>query len=173
VKLPAPAALASKQAHLCAGTLAANLRADGFIPAVLGEGNESRIIPAIEGLVFPHQWGMADAVKTTGEFGTLLTALQTHLRTVLVPGVCKFADGGWKLSSTNDNSWLSKVYLCQHVAREVFGLSADQPADEAHRRWLLAPANAYFAWSDQMVAGIAKGSKYYPRGVTSWLWLRE
>lgn len=173
VKLRALAALASKQAHLCAGTLASNLRADGFIPAVLGEGNESRIIPAIEGLVFPHQWDMIDAVKTAGEFGTLLTALQTHLRTVLVTGVCKFADGGWKLSSTNDNSWLSKVYLCQYVAREVFGLAEDLPADEAHRRWLLAHTNAYFAWSDQMVAGIAKGSKYYPRGVTSWLWLQE
>ena len=33
--------------------------------------------------------------------------------------------------------------------------------------------NAYFAWSDQMLAGVAVGSKYYPRGVTSALWLLE
>jgi hypothetical protein len=40
-------------------------------------------------------------------------------------------------------------------------------------KWLLEPRNAYFGWSDQMVAGEAKGSKYYPRGVTSILWLEE
>ena len=95
------------------------------------------------------------------------------MRTVLVPGTCKFADGGWKLSSTNDNSWLSKIYLCQFVAQVVFGLPPDEAADEAHQSWLLDPGNAYFAWSDQMVAGTARGSKYYPRGVTAWLWLRE
>ena len=25
---------------------------------------------------------------------------------VLKPGLCLFEDGGWKLSSTSDNSWL-------------------------------------------------------------------
>jgi hypothetical protein len=67
---------------------------------------------------------------------------------------------------------LSKIYLCQFVARVVFGLPEDETADKAHRSWLLDPENAYFAWSDQMVAGKAKGSKYYPRGVTASLWLR-
>jgi hypothetical protein len=33
--------------------------------------------------------------------------------------------------------------------------------------------NAYYAWSDQMVAGKAHGSRYYPRGVTSALWLSD
>jgi hypothetical protein len=164
---------AGRQARLCAGTIVAAMREEGFIPAVMGEGNESRIIPAVEGLVFPLVWGMDDVLSRKGEFGEFLRVLERHLRTVLVPGMCKFADGGWKISSTNDNSWLSKIYLCQFVARAVFGLGPDEAADEAHRRWLLDARNAYFAWSDQMVAGEAKGSKYYPRGVTAWLWLRE
>jgi len=134
-------------------------------------GNESRIIPAIEGLVFPLLWGDKEALAPEGEFGFLIAALARNLETVLVKGVCKFDDGGWKLSSTNDNSWLSKIYLCQYVARAIFRMAPDPAADEAHRAWLLDPRNAYYAWSDQMVAGKAKGSKYYPRGVTSWLWL--
>jgi len=165
--------VAEKQSTLCAATISANMREDGFIPAVMGEGNESRIIPAIEGLVFPLYWGMSGILKKGGEFAAFKEILARHLRTVLVKGTCKFPDGGWKLSSTNDNSWLSKIYLCQHVGREVFGLGPDAAADAAHRGWLLNPDNAYFAWSDQMVAGKARGSKYYPRGVTAWLWLTE
>ncbi len=167
------AATAAGQSLRCAHMIVSHLGADGFIPAVMGEGNTSRIIPAIEGFVFPLVWGMKNVCSKGGEFGFLRDALARHLRTVLVKGTCKFADGGWKLSSTNDNSWLSKIYLCQHVAENVFGEPCDKKADAAHRAWLLDPENAYFAWSDQMVAGRARGSKYYPRGVTSWLWLAE
>jgi hypothetical protein len=46
-------------------------------------------------------------------------------------------------------------------------------ADQAHASWLLEEKNNYWAWSDQIVSGEAKGSKYYPRGVTSILWLKE
>lgn len=165
------AATAREQAGKCAATIAAALRPDGFIPAVMGEGNESRIIPAIEGLAFPAVWGMRGAIAAKGPYGALLSALRKHLETVLAPGTCLFPDGGWKLSSTNDNSWLSKIYLCQFVAEKVFGLPRDAKADAAHRAWLLRPENTYFAWSDQMVNGVARGSKYYPRGVTAWLWL--
>ena len=168
-----PERTASRQAGLCARTICANMREDGFIPAVMGEKNQSAIIPAIEGLVFPLRWGLKPLLARGGEFEFLREALGRHLKTVLVKGTCKYSDGGWKLSSTNDNSWLSKIYLCQHVAREVFGLGPDPAADEAHRHWLLDPENSYFAWSDQMVAGKARGSKYYPRGVTAWLWLSE
>ena len=167
------AGLAGRQARLCAQTIVSHWQPEGYIPAVMGEGNTSRIIPAIEGLVFPIIWEMEDTLKKNGEFSTLGRTLGRHLRNVLVPGVCKFADGGWKLSSTNDNSWLSKIYLCQFVARRLFGVSKDPAADAAHRSWLLDPQNAFFAWSDQMVSGKAMGSKYYPRGVTAWLWLRK
>jgi tetratricopeptide (TPR) repeat protein len=73
------------------------------------------------------------------------------------------------LSSTSDNSWLSKIYLCQFVASEVFGID-DRDSHEVHWSWLTDPINAYYAWSDQMSAGKAVGSRYYPRGVTSVLW---
>lgn len=164
---------AGRQAKRCAKTVASHLRPDGFIPAIMGEGSLSRIIPAIEGLVFPLFWRRTELISDESEFGPFVRVLGVHLRSILRKGVCKFPDGGWKLSSTNDNSWLSKIYLCQHVAREIFGTGPDRSADSAHRSWLTDRRNAYFAWSDQMVAGEARGSKYYPRGVTSWLWLAE
>jgi hypothetical protein len=161
------------QARLASATITAHLRDDGFVPAILGEGNESRIIPAVEGLVFPWLWQLPKVLVTQGGGDELTATLKRHLATILKPGTCKFADGGWKLSSTNDNSWLSKIYLCQFVSREVLGFPADPKADEAHRSWLLDEENFYFSWSDQMIAGKARGSKYYPRGVTAWLWLAE
>jgi hypothetical protein len=39
--------------------------------------------------------------------------------------------------------------------------------------WLQHPELSYWSWSDQIVAGKITGSKYYPRGVTSILWLQE
>ena len=49
--LGAPAA--GEQAQRCVATIRSMVRADGTIPAVFEKGNESMIIPAIEGLVFP------------------------------------------------------------------------------------------------------------------------
>jgi len=172
----ARAAEAGLQAERCAAALVAHVTEGGYIPAVIGEGNDSRIIPAIEGLVFPLLTGCPEALDPEGRFGALIKALTTHLNTVLVPGTCIFEDGGWKLSSTSDNSWLSKIYLCQFIARKIMGVTGDHvtaTADAAHRAWLMDPKNIYWAWSDQMVSGEAVGSKYYPRGVTAILWLGE
>jgi hypothetical protein len=167
---------ANQQAHRTASTLLESVGADGTIPAVLEGGNQSRIIPIIEGLIFPYFTGRKDVLNPDGEFSEMLAALRRHLEAVLKPGLCLFEDGGWKLSSTSDNSWLSKIYLCQFVARHILGHERDEIdtlADAAHVAWLLDERNAYFAWSDQMLAGFAEGSKYYPRGVTSALWLLE
>jgi xylan 1,4-beta-xylosidase len=138
----------------------------GRIPALLGEPSDSWIIPVIEGLAYPLHLGLKNELETC--FGGLLSLMKRHFDTVLQPGICKFADGGWKLSSTSDNSWLSKIYLCQWVARELWN-TADPQADSAHVEWLLR--DGYWCWSDQIVAGRVQGSKYYPRGVTSELWL--
>jgi hypothetical protein len=167
---------AHQQAQRTSQTLLSHVGEDGTVPAVLEGGSESRIIPIIEGLIFPFFTGRRDALDGKGEFGDMLAALQRHLDAVLQPGICLFEDGGWKLSSTSDNSWLSKIYLCQFVARHILGRPRDEidvRADAAHVSWLLDERNAYFAWSDQMLAGVAAGSKYYPRGVTSALWLDE
>lgn len=170
------AALAGRQAELCARTIVAHMQPGGYIPAVIQENNDSKIIPAIEGLIFPLYTGCEEALDRGGRFGEYIAALAEHLRAVLKPGVCLFEDGGWKLSSTSNNSWLSKIYLCQFIARRILGLPWDEQgraADAAHAAWLTSEQNAYWSWSDQMMAGVICGSRYYPRGVTAILWLDE
>lgn len=167
---------AKEEATKAAATIASHLNKDGFIPAIMGEDCDSQIIPAIEGLAFPYFLGQKTALKENGTYGSLIKALKTHFKTVLKTGACLYDDGGWKLSSSADNSWLSKIYLCQFVARKILGF--DSPAtrtiaDSAHVQWLHKEENLRFAWSDQMRSGVAMGSKYYPRGVTSILWLEE
>ena len=65
------------------------------------------------------------------------------------------------------------------VAREVLELDRDPQvaallsrADEAHRRWQIE-GSSYWACSDQFVSGQAAGSRYYPRCVTTALWLDD
>jgi hypothetical protein len=165
------AADAADQAARCASTIVASADADGYLPAILGEGVEGRTIPVIEGLVYPFVAGRTDALAVDGPFGDLRRTLERHLDLALRPGVCLFPDGGWRLSSKSRNSWLSKIYLCQFVAEAVLGRPADRGADRAHLAWLMDEENAYYAWSDQMLEGKAVGSRYYPRGVTAILWL--
>jgi hypothetical protein len=168
--------IAHDQARRAAATISATADKNGLLPAILHENVESRIIPAIEGLVIPHALGLKKSLSPDGEFGALIAALRRHLRGVLRQGICLFPDGGWKISSTSNNSWLSKVYLCQFIASEILGEKpgkAGAVADQAHAAWLTDEKNCYWAWSDQIVSGEAKGSKYYPRGVTSILWIKE
>ncbi len=162
---------AGLQAEKCAATIIENVSEDGSIPAILNEGSASRIIPAIEGLVFPYLSGCKDVLDYEGRFGNYLKALKRHLEVILVPGVCIFDDGGWKLSSTSNNSWLSKIYLSQFIAKNILGMNLDTTeADKAHVEWLVHPELSYWSWSDQIISGKIIGSKYYPRGVTSILW---
>ncbi|MBC8040309.1 MAG: beta-xylosidase, partial [Opitutaceae bacterium] len=173
---PTRAAEAAAQARRAADSIVSAGVGRDALPAVLFENVDSAIIPAVEGLVFPWALGLHSALSENGPYGALIATLKRHTTHVLAPAhkLCRFEDGGWKISSTSNNSWLSKVYLCQFVVSDILGLAdaADEAvADAAHRAWLLHPENTYFAWSDQMVSGIAKGSKYYPRGVTAVLWL--
>ena len=167
------AATCRDQARRAARTIAGSADESGLLPAILNENVTSRIIPAIEGLIIPHALGLRSALSERGEYGPLIRSLKRHLVQVLKPGVCLFPDGAWKISSTSDNSWLSKIYLCQFIAEKILRCvpkSEMDLADDRHADWLLRDENIYFAWSDQMVSGIARGSKYYPRGVTSILW---
>lgn len=170
------AASAGLQAEKCADSITAHMNSEGYIPAIINEDNHSCIIPAIEGLIFPLFTGCEAALDAQGRFANYLQALRTHLNTALVPGKCLFDDGGWKLSSTSNNSWLSKIYLSQFIAREILQLPWDEAgaaADAAHVSWLLHPELSYWCWSDQILSGLIGGSKYYPRGVTAILWLYE
>ncbi|MGM7719879.1 glycoside hydrolase family 52 protein [Metabacillus sp. Hm71] len=164
------------QAEKCAVSIVSHVTEDGYIPAVVGEGNDSKIIPAIEGLIFPYYTNCQKALDPNGRFGPYIKALKKHLETVLVEGICLFEDGGWKISSTSNNSWLSKIYLCQFIARKILGIEWDEKgerADAAHVGWLTHPTLSVWSWSDQIISGEITGSKYYPRGVTSILWLEE
>ncbi|MEC0167678.1 glycoside hydrolase family 52 protein [Paenibacillus graminis] len=173
---PELSSTAGDQAERCAATIVASVTEDGYIPAVIGEGNDSKIIPAIEGLIFPYYTGCREALEREGRFAGYIAALERHLQAVLVKGVCLFEDGGWKISSTSNNSWLSKIYLSQFIARQILGLEwteSGSEADRAHVEWLTHPELSVWSWSDQIISGEITGSKYYPRGVTAILWLDE
>ena len=165
------------QADKCGATIVAHVSPEGYIPAVFENNNDSKIIPAIEGLVFPFIAGCKEAVDPAGRFGALIIALKKHTEFVLKPGICLFDNDVWKMSSTSVNSWPSKIYLCQFVARKILGLSGDiysSKADKAHvSRLLLPQENAYWAAADQIIDGKSLGSRYYPRLVTCILWLQE
>ncbi|MDA3849785.1 MAG: hypothetical protein PF447_00775 [Spirochaetaceae bacterium] len=168
--------LSLDQAKKASDTISSYLNKEGYIPAIIGENNDSKIIPAVEGLIFPYYLGMEEELKEEGLYGGLIKSLKTHIDSVLKKGICLYEDNGWKLSSSADNSWLSKIYLCQFVTRKILGIKTKitgLQADMAHHGWLLNEENLLYAWSDQMRSGIAHGSKYYPRGVTSILWLDE
>lgn len=155
------AAAARRQAERIAGRIVAEARSRGRIPALLGEDDPAHVIPAVEGVAFAVHAGVP-----LEAYRDYIDVLRAHIEH---PG--RFADGGWKIASDHDNSWLSKIYLAQFVAERVLGLPADTAADAAHTAWLMEPELAAWAWSDQIVAGRIHSSRYYPRGVTGVLWL--
>lgn len=173
--LASEAAEARTQAERGMKTVMASVDSDGRVPALLGRNKGSVIIPIVEGLVFLPFSGRDDVFANGSPYQEFLDVLRRHSEAVLQKDICLFDDGGWKLSSTTINSWLSKIYLCQYVCRTLLGVNdvdAMARADEAHMAWLLRKENAFFAWGDQFYAGDLRGSKYYPRGVSSVLWLK-
>lgn len=148
----------------------------GFFPAVFEKGNRSRILPAVEGLVFVLYLGLRD---TLDRFPVLLAQLEQHMTNALRPAVCiDVKSGGWQISSTSKNTWFSKIALAQHVARMLFpkAISTEAAASDAsHVAWEQGEGCARWAMCDQIHSetGVALGSKYYPRGVTAILWMRE
>lgn len=165
----------AQSAKLCADTIVGCYDEKlGFIPAVLDGQNDSAIIPGIEGLIFPRQMGLDDALNPDGQYGDLIKTLGKHLDNILVKGVCLYDDGAWKLSSTADNSWMSKICLCMHVARTILHKEFDDELeytfDHAHAEWE-REGSKFQACSDQFRSGIALGSLYYPRIVTNILWM--
>ena len=173
-------AAARATADLLARTIATKFEPDTqSFPAVFEQGNRSRIIPAVEGFVYPLYLGIKDATDRSGRFAALLDLLSKHLRGILVPGVClDRKSGGWKMSSTSTNTWFSKIAISQHVVREVFPeamTAAARAADRVHADWQRRPGCGEHAMCDQINSetGIVCGSRYYPRGVSTILWLRE
>jgi xylan 1,4-beta-xylosidase len=168
---------AQAAARMAAKTIAGRmLESEGFIPALFESDNRACIIPAVEGLVYPGFCGAPDAVKKDGPYGELIRALGRHLDTVLKPGICLDPlSGGWKLSSANKNTWLSKIFLSQYVAEKILGIVDERTTrDAVHARWLRT-GSADFAATDQVDSSDGKdlGSRLYPRLVTSILWIEK
>lgn len=167
---------AAEQATRVANTLLAHVTPQGFIASNVYNGEAIPIIPVVEGLVYSYFAGRKDVISVNGPYGTLIKAMQRHLTTVLSTGVCITTDGGWKLDSQSDNTWLSKTYLNEFVGRRVLDLDIRQSTNQADSTavsWLTNSTSGRLAWSDQIINGIAIGSEYYPRGVTAILWLQE
>jgi hypothetical protein len=101
------------------------------------------------------------------------------LKAILHPGICiDETSGAWKMSSTSTNTWFSKIALAQYVVRQVFPeamTDAARAADRVHANWQRTPGCGAHAMCDQIRSdtGVTCGSRYYPRGVTTSLWLRE
>src|SRR5262249_689814 len=95
------------------------------LPAVFEKqdaGYSSRILPAIEPLVYPLAWNSdSDALAPFMELYGDLKSHTAHLLSDAERGN-HFPDGGIRLSSTSDNSWASKIAIVEHVARELFNL---------------------------------------------------
>lgn len=166
---------AREAAALAARTISERaIEPEGYIPAVFESDNRSKIIPAVEGLAYPRFCGAEAALSEDGPYGELLRALKRHLVAVLVPGACLDAEsGGWKLSSTSRNTWMSKIFLNQYIAEEILGLRGEATErDAVHAAWQRL-GSAQWGATDQVDSSSGKdlGSRLYPRLVTSILWL--
>jgi hypothetical protein len=172
------AAEAEEQAALAVRTITGfwNDEEERF-PAVFEKespGFESQVIPIIEGLIYPLIWGDEEAISPLGPYGQMISQLRRHLRSVLKQGVCiDDVSGGWKMSSTSTNTWMSKIFLSQCVAEKALGVTLPAEYDAAHSRWQREGDCRDFAFTDQVRStdGGDLGSRYYPRGVTGILWL--
>jgi hypothetical protein len=162
---------------------------DGVLPAIFEKSNpgySSRILPAVEGCVYPLYFvktGFAgctlEQIYESPSEERMFEVLKEHTRNLLLDPERRnlFADGGIKLSSTSNNSWMSKISIFMHVTRKVFHLDADprvakvfRQADAAHVKWQVE-GSSYWACCDQIVSGEGKASRYYPRIITSALWM--
>jgi len=154
----------------------------GYIPALLDGSNTSAIIPMVEGLAYPLQMGLTNAVdRIGGPYASMLLALSNHLEAVLVRGLCLDAtSGAWEMTSASGygnspNTWQSKIYLAQYSAEQVLGFTGDKvngAVDQIHATIQFQNATLQ-GWSDQLDgtgADLFEGSVHYPRGVTSALW---
>jgi len=173
---------AMDHATLCASSIQHSAKREGWIPAVLESdkpGFDAVILPAVEGLAYPLFWkeqGLDEARvwidEDQGPFRDFLLCLRDHVRyafTSADPSPNRFPDGAIRLSSSTENSWLSKIAIFQYIADRMFRMTFPD-ADPAHVRWLIEGTAARNAMCDQFESGRMIGSAYYPRVITTQLW---
>lgn len=166
--------LCDKRARQTANTVISYWdRENKMFPAILGEKVISKIIPAIEGLIYPFVMGLNKELQS--DYKDLILLLKEHMLSVLQPGICIDPESGvWFLSNTSETTWHSKVYIAAFICENVLDIS-DQTLYQKLDKGLVK-AQLYGApavgWSDQFrhSNGTAYGGRHYPRGVTSALW---
>lgn len=167
---------AVEKAKAAANTIAAKFdEKEQYIPAVFEKGNTSRIIPAVEALIYPFIVGDNASVSESGIYGEMIKVLKKHILTILRPGICiDEVSGGWKLSSTSKNTWNSKIFLCQYVIKEILQMNfeGEEQWDRVHAQWQQVSCSVDGA-TDQVNSdtGTPRGSRLYPRLVTNILWM--
>lgn len=176
-KLNELSAKAREKAKVAANTVVSKFdEKEQYIPAVFEKGNTSRIIPAVEALIYPYITGDTLAVSEEGIYGEMIKTLKKHIFTIMKPGICiDETSGGWKLSSTSKNTWNSKIFLCQYVIKEILNMDfeGEEEWDRVHAQWQQVSCSLDGA-TDQVNSdtGTPRGSRLYPRLVTSILWLK-
>jgi hypothetical protein len=173
------AAIASSQAGLCSRSVTNGWNAAlGYIPASLAGSNPSATLPILEGLALAQWMGFTNATdRQAGPYAPMLQTLRNHALAVLVPGKCLDAtSGGLKITSANDNTFPSKVFIAQYAAETVLGLTGntvDGTVDQVNATFQMQQA-PWQGLSDQINTPggttLADSSLHYPRGITSSLW---
>jgi len=167
---------AIERSQLCASTIISKYNKKlGYIPAVFEKNNKSKIIPAIEALIYPYIINDMDAVSENGRFKDLIKTLKIHIENILIPGSCiNKNSGGWQLSSTSKNSWMSKIAINQFVAEKILKIKTKdwEKWDKIHASWQQIGCS-YFAATDQIDCNNGKdmGSRLYPRLVSTYIWI--
>jgi hypothetical protein len=147
----------------------------GYLPALLNGNSLAATTPLIEGLVYPAAMGLTNAVdRVGGPYAAMLQALSNHTAAVLVPGKCLDASSGaWLSTSANQITWQSKIFIAQHAAEAVLGITnklVNGDVDQIHASAQILSA-PYQGFCDALYGrGELQGGYHYPRGVTSSLW---
>lgn len=124
---------------------------------------------AAEPLAVPHMLGVLNA-DTDPMLTEILTA---HSIECLKTGVCRDeATGGLRLSSTSRNTWTSKVILTIYAMENVLHLTLPEGMVQEVVNWGHVSAREATI-ADQIHCDVRRaiGGVYYPRIVTSCLWL--
>lgn len=174
---PEAAQRARLQAERCARTVVSVTSVDGRIPALVGGGSQGVLTTVVEGLAYAWFGGVREMLATEGPFSEYLKTLGRHFTDhAMRTDTCIAKDGSWRITSSNANTFPAKIYVCQFVAEKILHLPVQEASrinDKANVAAITHPEHSYWCWSEQIKDGIVYAAKYYPRGVTSNIWLTE
>ena len=127
------------------------------------------VIAAAEAMAVPN---FLHVLSETEE-KELFEVMRLHTKACLQPGICiDEKSGGLRLSSTSKNTWPSKGILTIYVMEEVLGVDVPKEVVENVFTWAQIRAkNTTIADQIMSDTGEVVGAVYYPRIVTSALWI--